>query len=287
MAGCGSCNVIRLPASGGVVVGGSATVTDSIVGGGVVCGGSALVEIRQDPYDGLEAVWPLDEVGSGVEGEYKDRSRHQLHGTGGLQVPERIEGVYCLGAQQFTEGEDGSGSYITLPADDLPTDHEFSVSCWIRCDLQYSPRTFYSRGFEDEAGNQWQFSLGYGWINHVVAAIQVINSDGELVTYEAFSNTTLELERNYHVAATWQPGVGLRCFVNGVAGDLYEVPETATAESTNGGYFGRWNMASYPTGMLQEVRLHPCVRSADWLLAEYHNFCDSSFYSVSTEEAAP
>lgn len=273
--------------SGGVRCGGSADVSDSIIRGGVVCGGSALVAIVQDPYDGLEAIWPLDEAGDGTSGEYKDRSRHQLHGTGGVQVSERIEGVYCLYAQQFTEAEDGAGSYIVLPADDLPTEHEFTVSCWIRCDLQFAPRTFYSRGFEDENGNQWQFSLGYGWINHVVAAIQVVNSDGELVTYEAYSDSPLEVDRCYHVAATWQPGVGLRCYVNGVAGDLFEVPETATAESTAGGYFGRWNGGSYPTGMLQEVRLHPCVRSAEWLLAEYHNFCDPSFYSVGEEESAP
>lgn len=287
MSGC-PCNLYLIPVSGGAVSGGSADVTDSAIRGGVVCGGSARCWIATDPYDGLEAIWPLDEAGDGTADEYRDRARHQLHGTGGDVVPELADGVFCLSSQYFEEDTDtGVGSYIELPPDTLSVNHAFTVSCWLRTSDRFKPRIIYSRGFEDEDGNKWQFTLGYGWIRHVTASIQVIDSDGEPVTYEAFSAETLEENVNYHVAATWEPGVGLQVFVDGVPGSLYEVEETETVASDAGGYFGRWNLGAYPTAYVQEVRLWPDVKSEDFLAAEHDNFCDSTFYTVGSEELAP
>jgi hypothetical protein len=277
-----ACNEDIIEGSGGAVLGGSADVSDTSIRGGCLCGGSARVEVLQDTYDGLEAIWPLDEDG----GPYLDRGRHDLDGEAGDLVHELVDGVFCLGAQQFTALEDGTGPYIVLPADTLHPVHAFTVSCWLQTQELYRPRTFYSRGFQDEDGNEWQFALGYGYLNHLVATIQTVDADGVLYRYEAFSDEQMTEDKFYHCAAVWNPGVGLQCFLNGSGGDVFDVPEVETATSTAGGYFGRWNIGSYPTGILQEVRLWPECKSEPWLQAEHDNFCSSGFYVVGVEELA-
>lgn len=233
------CNEIRISMSGGLKAGGSAPVADTIIRGGVICGGSATVDVVQDPYDGLEAIWPLDESGNGTPDEYQDRSCHQFHGTGGLKYPSVTDGVWCQPAQDFQEGN-GDGEYITLPPDGIRPNQAFSVSAWLKLETRFKPRVIYSRGFDDVDGSRWVFTLGYGWANHLTATIQTSAKD-----YTAFSDTTLDRDRWYHVACVFRPSVGLRLYVNGVQSRLWAVPEAATLTLNNGGYVGRHNVGAY------------------------------------------
>ncbi|MHC4156642.1 MAG: hypothetical protein ACYST6_17220, partial [Planctomycetota bacterium] len=56
--------------SGGAVCSGSAVVDDGIFrgSGGAVCSGSAVVDNLMDPWDGVEASWPLFELANGTTG---------------------------------------------------------------------------------------------------------------------------------------------------------------------------------------------------------------------------
>src|SRR5690606_4880743 len=77
-----SCNSFNEFATGGVDLGGSATVTDTIIRGGIDVGGSGFVGTGH-PWDGMEAVWPLDGSYDGTADEVLDVGPHSFHGFAG------------------------------------------------------------------------------------------------------------------------------------------------------------------------------------------------------------
>lgn len=274
------CNEFDYLMSDGLAIGGSATVTSSIVEGGINLGGSALVDVTNVSYDGLIAVWPLDELGNGTPDEYQDRGSFGLHGTAGEIAPALASGVFCLNCNYFSETEDLNGSYISLPADNLSVNHKFSVSCWVKIEDIYKPRMIFSRGYQDDSGNEWAFYLGYSYLNHLVASVQM-NSG---IVYEAYSTTMMEQGRFYHVATCFEPASHLKVFIDGIEEATESVTESETEAVANGSYFGRFNLGGYPTCYLQEVRLYPDCQTEDYWAAEHDNFCSPLFYSIGTEE---
>ncbi len=253
---------------------------------GVRCSGSARVDLANDLYDGMTAVYPLDELADGTPEEYIDHSRNQLHGTGGDGedidlVPIRDMGVFCLYSQYFLERQ-----FITLPQDNLQMDQGFSVSLWGKIESFYQQRVFFSRGFESEDGNEWVFTFGHSFLNQVVASVRTIASNGTEKAYNSFGTTWLQRDQFYHFAVSFEPGVGIKLYVNGVLNGSLAVPDFMTIPATNGNYLSRWNNGGFMTGNLQEVRIHPCVRSANWFLAEFENLCDFSFYETAGLENA-
>jgi len=252
--------------------------------GGVTCGGSAFVDVVGDVYDGVIFVLPLDEFGVGDTDEYVDRTGNGLHGTGGPGgtidlAPEQDQGVFCT----FSAHSDGR-QYITLPEDGLDEAQSFTASMWFRFETFYKERTFFSRGFDSVDGDKLVFSFGHSFLNTLQASINVLTSQGVTMSYELRGDTTLTQNTWYHVAVSWERGVGLKVYLDGVLDGELEVTELQTVSLTNGNFLFRKNEASVPEGNLQEVRFYPEAKSAAYLKAEHDNYCVSQFYTVGAEE---
>ncbi len=253
--------------------------------GGIVVGGSALVENPSDPWDGMAGVWPLNEIGDGTAGEFKDRTKQYLDATGGdgtdiAIVPTIDEGVFCQPSQHFVERQ-----FITVPADHVGMDQGFTISMWGKIQTFYQPRLFFSRGHSTSDGDEWVFTFGHTFLNQLTASIQTLASDGSKKTYTASGSTLLTQNQFYHFAASFQPGIGMKVYVNGVQDGLKAVSESLTQPLTNEGYMSKWNTGGFITGNIQDVRLHPVVRDAAWLLAEFHNYCQNGFFQVGGEQS--
>ena len=54
----------------------------------------------------------------------------------------------------------------------------------------------------------------------------------------------------------------------------------------NQGFIGRYNDQSIFNGYVQDVRLHPETRDANWWKAEHDNYCDPDFLVVGDEETS-
>lgn len=273
------CNTFSEIATGGFTIGGSATVTSTnvTVSGGMKIGGSASVSIGGLVYDEI-IIYPLDEVGAGVAGEYRDRGIYALHGTG-IVSPTIVDGVFCLPASYFEE-EVFSGNSISLPADPFSTSSELSVSMWVKLFELYKPRALYSRGYQDTDGNEWVFYVGTSWLNHIVCSVQMFGN----IVYECYSNITLDLDRNYHIACTFKPASQMEIFIDGVSRGSEPITESTTLTNANGGFIGQWNIAAFPTCNLQELRIYPSINDANYWEAEHDNFCSAGFFSVGSEE---
>lgn len=271
------CNPIEEISSGGGRTGGEAVVSVDTREGGVSLGGNAVVSVSGQVWDDFHFVLPLDESGSGVQDEYQDRTRHNLHGTGGEgeNSPTLDLGVFCLPCQYFT-GRD----YISVPEDNLDASDGFTVSMWVKMDRKFEERAFYTRGGVDD---DWNFTLGQSYLNHIWARIRLAGDDDEIVTHYAFTDI-LELDRWHHISATWTPTESLVVTVNGMPQATTETPEALTVASNGGGYLGRKQALSL-TGWLQEIRLQP-VREEAWLQSEYANFCDGGYIEIGDEEEA-
>ncbi|MEX1040183.1 MAG: LamG domain-containing protein [Pirellulaceae bacterium] len=267
-----NCNNWHEISSGGLTAGASATITVEQVEGGVICGGSAVVDMPQYVYDGMAGVWPLNETGNGTIDEYKDRSQFKIHGTGGeglaSRTPSSDNGVFCLSAANFNSS---SSQYISFPADSIKTTGTFTVSAWIKLENKYFPRMIFSRGC---------FSIGYSFLNHLVANLKTENNDAVIST-DCYSLETMQPDKFYHVAATYN-GSSLSVYINGNLSNSVSI-SGSTAEPTMG-YHGRWASGGYHYGLLQEVRLHSMARNSAWLQAEHSNFCNGNFYSIGDEE---
>ena len=272
-----ACNPIEEISSGGIKAGGSALVTVDTVEGGVSLGGCALVSVSPDVWDDFHFVLPLDEAGNGTPDEYRDRTKHNLHGTGGAgdMCPTIDLGVFCQPSQYF-DGRD----FISIPEDNLDISDGFTISLWVKMERRFEERAFYTRGgIEDD----WNFTIGQSYLNHIWARIR-LSGDEEEVTHYVFSER-LQLETWYHIAVTWIPQSSLGVLVNGIPHATIETPQTSTlASSGAGGYIGR-KQAQSLTGNIQEVRLQP-VRDEAWLEAEHASFCDAGFVVEGDEEEA-
>lgn len=261
------------PITGGIALGGSVSFYTNKVSGGVALGGTVSGACSGDTFPGMAAYWLLQESESGSTGEVKDATRYALHGTGGAGKPAYCPtrepgGVACRYTQYFD-----STDYIALPNDPLIPTQAFSVSCWINLQSRYQGRTWYSRGVESRTGDQWVFSLGNNFLNQLLVQVQ----DDTGTSLYCTGDTTLTREINYHIAATWQPGVGLSVFLNGVLDGMTTSSSRTLAQQTTGGFLGRFNSGGKMTGLLQDVRLYSTAKDSDWWLAEISNFCDPSF----------
>ena len=237
-SGCG-CNFFEELGSGGAALGGSAVVYHShiFMEGGAAANGSAYVDVVQDPWDGMEAVWPLDELGTGAAGEYKDRTRHQYHGTGGGEIPEQEVGVFCLNCQNFN-----GDSWINVPADSLGTTQPLTISLWAKVEGFYQQRVFYSRGHTDGT-HDWVSMFGHSVANH--AWLRLNTTDGTIEEQENGFSDMLSLNKWYHLAASWD-GDKIRMFVNGDLQQEWDATNDTLVELGSSGFLGAINAAGSP-----------------------------------------
>jgi len=282
--GCG-CIHILLYGSGGAQLNGSATIQQVPErhwiepSGGVAIAGKSPVYIPGEDFGTNMSIWPLQEVASGFANEYEDII-NDLHGTGKGTVPDRISGPFCLYAQDF-KGD----SYIQLPDDNVSRD--FAVSFWVNRQDFYKQRALFSRG---HGKNTWVFLLSYSVMGHLLARFNM--TDGtDFTSHTAYSVDTLDQDRWYHVAAQWERATGTaEIYINGNLNNsddsTYEPPNYELVETTNTGAIAGFQSAGSPDAYMLDVRLHPVIRTAEYWKAEYDNYCDGSFYSVSNQQTS-
>lgn len=275
-----SCNVFNEIASGGMIAGGDATVVRNGIGGVIIMGGSAIVD-SNDPWDGMSGVWLLDEDSTGDADDYKDKTEHQNHGTGGdgtlFYCPVQVGGRNCLDAQFFEDDD-----WIKMDGDSLLPSQAFSFSCWIMIDGFFRERLFFSRGIESPDGDDWVFAIGHTVIHHLWARLQMADN----TIHYCFSTTTMDRDKWYHVACTFDPESGLKTYLNGELNGTNTAAIGDTATLTTSNQIGKWNEGGFFDGIVQDVRLHPVERSAEWFLAERDNYCDGGFY-IQGETVSP
>lgn len=246
--------------------------------GGLTLSGSAYVDVLSDPWDGMVCVLPLDEISDGTEGEFVDRSRNHFDGTGGkilltdedldaTTLPTIDEGVFCLPSQHF----DGR-QLIHVEQDNMTGDHAFTISLWTKFETFYKSRTFYSRGYNDGAGNKFVVSFGHSFLNTLSISVRIIESNGPPAEVLYFGATTLTQGTWYHVAVTYDR-TSLRLYLNGVldgtkaiGGDLIALNHECFIATTDN--------ANNIQGNIQEVHIFPAEMSAAYLKAERDAFCD-------------
>lgn len=259
----------------------------SSVIGGVVCGGSAFVDVVSDPYDGLTCILPLDEIGGGTVGEYKDRSRNHLDGTGGKILAEEEDldtslvptidaGVFCLPSQHF----DGRQS-IWIEQDDMDANHSFTASIWGKFETYYKTRTFYSRGFTDGT-NRFVVALGHSFLQTLAVQVNVAAMNGTITENLSFGSTALNQDSWYHAAMTYDQS-NIRLYLNGVLVGTLAISGTLLPLE-NECFLGCLNGAQNLQGNLQELHVFPETKSANYLLAEYNSICNPNFVIEGDEE---
>jgi len=275
-----SCNTYSEITSGGLLSGGSAVDSVDQIGGGLLCGSSAVAWVTgtDQAFDGLAAVWSLQETSTGSADEFIDRAG-SLHGTGGggdtSFLSSVADGVFCLNSQSFANRD-----HISFPRDSISG--AFSVSLWVRRDnAKFGETVFFSRG-QVSSGHDYSFTIGTSYIGNLMARLQT--SDG---VFLAFSSEKLTEDRWYHVAASWDQTT-LTVYIDGSeAGSVATTGDAMPYLTGNNAFAGRWNNGSGFTGNLQEIRLFHEAKGQDYLTAEHDNFCDANFvlHGSSIDEA--
>lgn len=271
---CAGCS-LDATGSGGFTLSGSADVRSNIFyatgSGTFLLSGRGIPSLEGEVFDDFVARYRLDDDST----TFLDSSPNELHGTS-TNPPSLVTGLLCQGASRFEEEENGTGNYITLPLDPIASDKEWSVSLWVKLEDTFHPRTLYSRG-HNELGNRWVFSLETSLINHIVLSV---NTDEG--TFDAFSDSTLSVNRWYHVAVSVK-GSTMKTFINGVEQTTYEF-EGTPLPLTNGGYIGRKNNGGHPTASMNRLHVWHEAKPAEWFLAEYQNICLPGWVLIGEEE---
>lgn len=262
-------NFIKTP-SGGISFDGIASVSDTIIKGGIEYNGTVSVDTNH-PFDGMSGVWFLDEDGSGVANEFIDSAPNERHGSSNsiISTPIQVDGLNCSYGNFFHEDD-----FIGMEQDKILSTQAFTVSMWVRLEEIYSQRVFFSRGFTTTE-NDWVFVLGHSYIGNVFARLQKAD---ETIHY-CFSSAAMEKERWYHIACVYDPETGLKNYINGTLDGTNTEAIGENATLNNGSSISRFNNGGFFHGTLQDIRLHPVKRDANWLTMEKENYC-GSLYSI-------
>jgi hypothetical protein len=274
------CNVFRTTPTGGALVGGTTTAVNTSITGGALVGGQTRASVSDDVFCNVE-MWLLQESGNGTAGEFKDRSRHALDGTGGsgTACPTRTTGVYCRYAQEFSGRQ-----WIALPQDDYLSTQPLTVSLWVQINTKGLQRTFFSRGYNTPSGDVWTLQLGHTVLNTLYGQLLCRDGSNNAVVVNVQGQTRLGVGAWYHIALVWTPGESVSVYVDGNQDGSTSTTLTSLAPLTTGGFVGRLNSAAWCTACIQDVRVDGTALDSAYLKAIYANICTpSTFYSVGSE----
>jgi len=129
---------------------------------------------------------------------------------------------------------DGSNQYVDVPTLDHALEGwtDFTLSIWIRSDLDYQDRAMWSG---QEPGNDDSFNIRYdkaGWLSNGNTENLIkfgMHLDGVEYQYES-AEFTQEAGQWQQLIWTWENGVGLRLYIDGVL----DVPTATTFTGVNG-----------------------------------------------------
>lgn len=296
VCGCGY-QIININGSGGVVCGGTSTVTQSpnrysnTGSGGVVCGGTSTIVTNQ-PFDGYSGIFHLVENADGTSGEYLDSARRQ-NGTGGNApyTPTKTTSNLFGFCQSF-DGND----YVQVPIDNHPDN--YSVSFWFKITGRFISRVFFSRGQKD-IDNGYGVSLAIGHANYGASfdepeaepesnrlfARVSVQGLTNWKTYKLQSSTDIPNDCWHHVALVFDSGNDAKLYIDGELDVTKTITETDLVPASNMIQFGKCNNSEFTFGELQEVRFTPNLLTPQWIETEFLNMCSNTLYAEGEEES--
>ena len=203
---------------------------------------------------------------------YPDSTSNDKDGVGGNGVsannPRFIFGALWIGTQY------DSNAFINCPNDGILATSPITVTGWVWSLSAIGQRDFFSRG-RTSSGQSWSIRIGQQDGGNVYASVRTVNGS---VWETTTVNTSETLYGNgyRHVAAVWNPGVGLSVYVDGVLAGFSAKTATTLASSSGVSSIGRTDNGNYWNGYVDELRISNTARSAAWIKAEY-DFVDAYF----------
>ena len=139
-----------------------------------------------------------------------------------------------------------------------------SVEAWVKTSAGGTPSIFNKDQSSGGTNRVWQFRLNGG--------------KPEFIVFSASSNATVaspnEVNDNqfHHLCGTWD-GATMRIYVDGILKNSTALSGALRNNQSNKAFIGRGenNAPNYFTGSIDEVRLSPVARSADWIRATFDN----------------
>jgi hypothetical protein len=210
---------------------------------------------------GFAGVWHLDENPGSGSYSMKDRTGNGFNGTpnGAMNNGNSVNGM--VGKAILFDGKD---DHIT--AGKLNIADNYSLSCWVRAvDLKEAARRFI---WKEYSYTLWYDAQGKGIrVEHFTLQDSVVVWRG---IYQDNSRLIpLDTAAWYYLAGTYDGGK-IRLYINGALADSTETigkyPVSSNEPLSIGG-----RTDEYVKGIMDEVRIESCERSADWIKLCYQN----------------
>lgn len=255
-------------------------------------GNAAATEPALNDTYGAENVWTnsysavyhLHEGDSTTADFYKDSTTNDNDGT-----LVDADGDTAVGTGQLGNGMDfnGDADYIALAQTaGLPiyAQTTYSVSLWVNGGAQTNKTAF---GEGSTSSNSPIFAIGPR-ANATSGAVWMFIRDTSGATkLNANSTTTTAFDGSLrHIYWTDTNGTAKLYIDGALDATSFNYTRTATAVNTSSiGAINRATAIQFFDGIVDELRLHTAVRSAEWIDAEFTNQkTPTTFYSVGAEE---
>ena len=225
-----------------------------------------------------QAVWHLDEAGTGSAGDYKDSTSNGINSATTSSEPAVIAGTIG-NAQSFN----GSSSIINLASSSLNITGALTISAWVNEAVQVlTDAPVFRRGAANGGYTNDQYYLGATTNGHLM--MRLSNGSTFLTAGSFVSKTLLATSTWYYITGTYDGNGTSLIYVNGALADSAVTSSFSmnSASNNQGVAMGGGGTGSYWwNGSIDEVRVSNIARSSGWIATSYNNQSSpSSFYSV-------
>ena len=204
-------------------------------------------------WSAFNGVWHLD----GALGSATDSSSNNTVGAS-TAVTSAASGV-IPGAALLN----GTSSNIAINNSAALNPSLLSVEAWVKTSSN-SLHAIFNKD-RSAGGRVWQFRINAG-------KPELIVFNTSLITGAAASPTAVHDNQFHHVCGTWD-GVTVRMYVDGTLKASTPFSGSLATNQSNQAFIGRGENAdpAFLNGTIDEVRLSPVARSADWVSATWEN----------------
>jgi hypothetical protein len=261
------------------------TATDTVLymyyGNAAVVADPSLTSVWSN---GFEAVWHLNDVGSGSADEFTDHSGNGHAGTGGgggggagNSTPARAAGHIGWG-QLF----DGNNDYIESTSQMLNNQTKITLSMWVFLNADDNGDR------PGLAGQNNLFEMGFFWVDRINLWSPGITDNCPGKGIVSLCTPDYTLSQWFHLVVSWD-GTEIVMYVDGI--EKHRVPLSTLGTSTYSFNLGGEVFdpgTSSMDGLLDEVRVATTDRTGAWIAIEHANQVEpAAFYSVGLQEVHP
>ncbi len=176
-------------------------------------------------------------------------------GVNGTLTNGPVAGIGKIGQALSFDGVD---DYVDTASNPIGTTDAVTFGGWVKPVGAGGP--FFSRGSDcGGCGNGWSLYLDAS--SGGSAQASVVTTSAGAAQYTAGGTTTLADGTWYHVMGVWNPGVSIKVYVNGALEGTTNTATTNLRTSTVNLRFGRINVTSWFSGMVDDFRVYNRVLS--------------------------